>query len=361
MKNAWIQLPIIAAGLVGFAQQGFSADSPPEPLGYLTQTIAGGGSLTSPRLSVIAPSLAGAIAWEGLITEVSANDSGPSTIGVSGNPWADDQFNGANGAFYVEILSPSLPGAIFDIVDTAQGANPVASSLVTDRNIGATVKVGDRIRIRPHATLGSLFGEANEAGLLASDDPAAADEVVVYHGNSTTSYFYFTGAEGFPAGWYDSEFALGPGEAAARVVAPGDSVVVKRKAPGALELRISGVAKAGDTALQVGSGTTLLGSPSAGTFTLGASGLFTGDSATGVEASDDPSTADEVTLYSASGARSYFYFSGYPGYPAGWYDSEFALAPGEAENIPVPAGSVLAVSRKGRPAFVWAAPAPQKF
>ncbi len=204
-------------------------------------------------------------------------------------------------------------------------------------------------RIRPHATLGSLFGEANEVGLLASDDPAAADEVVVYHGNSTTSYFYFTGAEGFPAGWYDSEFALGPGEAAARVVAPGDSVVVKRKAPGALELRISGVAKAGDTALQVGSGTTLLGSPSAGTFTLGASGLFTGDSATGVEASDDPSTADEVDALQRFGCTQLLLLLGLPWLSGRLVRLEFALAPGEAENIPVPAGSVLAVPARAVP------------
>lgn len=361
MNQSWIRLPVVAAGLAGLTSPGFSADVLPEPIGYLTQTIAGGGSPASPRHSVIAPTLLGGIAWEGLISEISSNETGPSTISVSGNPWSDDEFNGANGAFFVEVISPSGPGRIFDIVDTAQGENPAASSLVTDRNLGSEAKVGDRIRIRPHATLGSLFGEDNGAGLLASDDPGAADEVVVHHGGTASSYFYFTGAPGFPAGWYDSEFALGPGEAAARVIAPGDSIVVKRKAAGAVELLISGVAKSGSTALPIGSGTTLIGSISAGTFTLGSSGLFASDPGAGVAASDDPATADEVTLYSASGARSYFYFAGYPGYPAGWYDSEFSLAPGEADNIAIPAGSVLAVSRKGRPPFVWTAPAPEQF
>lgn len=354
-------LPLVAAGVAALALPAI-ADEPNSPVGFVTRTLSGGGSPASPRISVIAPALTQPVVWEGRVVSISSNPTGPSVITVSGNPWTDNQFDGANGGHYVEGVSRTDSGASSDITTTAQGTAPDGSSITTSANLGAFVAVGETIKIRRHVTLGSFLGISNEAGLLASDDPATADEVLIYQGAAAVSYFYYTGDPDFPAGWYDSEFNSAPGEAARTVIAPGQGVVVKRKVSSPLSFVSIGSAKVRDTRLPVLSGINVVGTTSAAPLTLAESGLHTGDSATGIAASDDPSTADEVTLYTPTGQLTYFYYSGDPDYPAGWYDSGFTLAPGEAGNAVIPLGSALVIHRKsGRPAFGWSQPAPAAF
>lgn len=353
-------LPLAAAGIACLSQT-LAADEPNSPVGFVTRTIAGGGSPSSPRISLIAPALTRPVVWEGRVVSISANPAGPSIITVSGNPWAENQFNGANGSYYVEGVSRTDSGALSDILATAQGTAPDGSSITTSDNLGAFVSVGEIIKIRQHVTLGSFLGASNEAGLLASDDPSTADEVLVYQGAAAVSYFHYTGDPDFPAGWYDSEFNLAPGEAEKLVIAPGQGIVVKRKAAGAVSFVTSGSAKVRDTLLPVVPGINVVGTVSAAPLTLAKSALHTGNPATGIAGSDDPSTADEVTLYTPSGQLSYFYYSGDPDYPAGWYDSGFTLAPGEAENAAIPLGSSFVVHRKSGGAFNWSQPAPAAF
>lgn len=355
LKTIHSHVVFLAAGFAGFGHILNAADAPNAPVGFLTETIAGGGSVSSPKLSVLSPTLVAKSEWEGLITDVSANGTGPSTVSVAGSPWVADQFDGANGRFYVEIVSAENSGYLADISTTA------TSSVVTADNLAAVARVGDTIKIRKHVTLGDFLGETNAAGLQGSDDPTTADEVLIYKGATATSYFYYTGSPGYPAGWYDVDFTLAPGEAAKAVIAPGEGVVVKRKGGSPVAFRFSGTAKTRNTLLPIWGGLNVVGTASAKSLTLATSGLYTGDSGTGITASDDPSTADEVTLYTPSGEKTYFYFSGYPGYPAGWYDSDFALAPGEADGIAIPPGTALAISRKAGPAFYWAAPSPTTF
>jgi uncharacterized protein (TIGR02597 family) len=311
---------------------------------------------------VISPALTQPVIWEGRVVSISSNPTGPSIITVSGNPWSDNQFNGANGRHYIEGVSRTDSGALSDITATTQGTAPENSSITTSDNLAAFVSVGETIKIRKHVTLGGFLGVSNEAGLLASDDPATADEVLIYQSATAISYFYYTGDLDFPAGWYDSEFNSAPGEAANVVIAPGQGVVIKRKAAGHVSFVTSGSAKVRDTRLPVVPGINVVGTTAAASLTLSASGLHTGNPVTGIAASDDPTTADEVTIYTPTGQLSYFYYSGDPDYPAGWYDSGFTLAPGEAENAVIPLGSAFVIHRKGgRPAFNWSQPAPAAF
>jgi hypothetical protein len=68
-----------------------------------------------------------------------------------------------------------------------------------------------------------------------------------------------------------------------------------------------------------------------------------------------------VTIYTATDQQNYFYFSGDPEFPTGWYDSVFALLPGVAENIPIPVGSAFVFNRKNGSGFTWSQPAPIAF
>lgn len=294
--------------------------------------------------------------------QVSSNTTGPSTITVSGVQWTDNQFNGVAGSYYLEIISTATPantGVIGVINATLAGASN--STVTTNENLFAYSAAGDTIRIRKDVTIGDTFGTTNTAGILASDDPSTGDEVLIYDAAASVSYFYYTGSPGFPAGWYDSGFGLAPGVAAKVVIGPHQGVVVKRKASAAVSFTFNGAVKTGNTLFPVVNGLNVLGTVSAQGLTLGSSGLYTNNPNTGVKASDDPSTADEVTIYTGTAQTSYFYYTGSPGFAAGWYDSGFGLAPGAGNNVVIPPGTSFVLNRKGGVAFNWALPSPTSF
>ena len=358
MKSNSLTAFAFSFALLGAANSFGQAQAVTDPVGFITLNIAGGGTPSSPKLSLISSTLVRPILYQGLITDITGT-----TITVSSSPaapWATGAFNGANGSHYVEIISTAVPARTGTMADIA--STPTTNSIVTVGDLSINqAAVGDTIRIRRDLTIGELFGATNSAGLLASDDPTSADEVLIYSAAASESYFYFTGAEGFPAGWYDSGFNLAPGVAQNVSIAPNQAVVVKRKAAGALTITSVGSVKTGNTLFPVVNGLNVLGTVSAKGLTLATSGLRTANDTTGVKPSDDPATADEVIIYDGSGSTSYFYFTGAEGFPAGWYDSGFNLAPGVADAVIIAPGSAFVVNRKGGPSFNWVLPSPQSF
>ncbi len=342
---------ILLAGISCLATSTFAAtEAMTDPVGFVTATAAS-GSVAAPKLSLVSPTLTRPVEWQGAILTISATE-----ITVSGAPWTVGQFNGASGNFYVEIASGANSGAISDIANT-----PTTGSITTSDSLIAFGAVGNSIKIRKHVTLADFLGATNSAGLLATADPTTADEVLIYDGASSTAYFYYTGAPGFPAGWYDSAFALDPGEAAKVVVGPHQGVAIKRRGTTSLSITSSGSVKTGNTLLPVVNGLNVLGTVSAKGLTLATSGLYTGNLNTGIKPSSDPTTGDEVTIYTPTGQTSYFYYTGSPGFPAGWYDSAFALDPGVADSISIPPGTAFVLRRKGGVAFNWVLPSPTSF
>jgi uncharacterized protein (TIGR02597 family) len=324
-----------------------------DPVGFITLSVKGGGSVASPKLSLLSPTLTQPITWQGAITGVSSS-GGNTTITVSGSPWTDDQFN--NG-YYAEIVTVSpnthATGALAVVSDTTTSSIIVTGNL-TSPNVFAAV--GDMVRIRKDMTIADVFGATNTAGLLATDDPSSADEVLIYDGASSVSYFYYTGSPGYPAGWYNSSLFTPAGDA---VIGPHQGVVVKRKAAGAISFTSSGAVKTGNTLFPVVTGLNVLGTASAQGLTLGTSGLYTGNPATGVKPSDDPSSADEVTIYTASGQTNYFYYIGDTfGNPAGWYGSA-SFAP--SDSVAMAPGAAFVLNRKGGVSFNWSLPSPTSF
>lgn len=343
--------PLLAVALLGAGSIFAQTEAKTDPVGFITLTIAGGGSLASPKLSLISPTLTRPILYQGLITAISGT-----TITVSGTPWAVGAYNGANGSHYVEIVSTAVParsGTMSDITST-----PTTNSIVTADNLSVNqAAVGDTVRIRKDVTIADVFGATNSAGLLGGEDASLADELLIYSATTFTSYFYFTGAPpDFPAGWYKvSDFS----PANDTPIAPNEAVVVKRKAAAAVTVTSVGSVKTGNTIFAVLNGLNVLGNASAQGLTLDASNLRGSDDTTGVKAGEDASLADEVILYNGSSPTSYFYFTGAPpDFPAGWYKtSDFS----PAGSVVIPAGTAFVVKRKGGPAFNWTLPSPSSF
>jgi len=335
-------LALLSNGSALFAQ----STATTTPVGFISETV-NGGTLASPRLTLLSPTLTQPIVFQGTIASISGT-----TINVNGANWTAGQFNGANGSYYVEVFSATKPGALSDITGTG------SSSVTTAENLTAFASAGDFIAIRKHITISDFLGANNTYGLLASNSPTTADEVLIYDGSHSVSYFYFTGdAFGDPPGWYDSAFTM---QADGITIAPHEGVIIKRKAAGNLTIVSTGTVKTGNTLFPVYNGLNVLGTLSAQGLTLGNSGLYTGSNTTGVTASNSPTTADEVIIYSGTGQTSYFYFTGDAfGDPPGWYDSAFTV---QADNVVIAPGTAFVVKRKnGGVAFNWALPSPASF
>lgn len=323
-----------------------------DPVGFITLTI-GGGTPALPKLSLVSPTLTKPISYQGLITAISAA-SGVTTITVSGTPWAAGAFNGANGSHFCEIVSLAFPtntGTMADILTT-----PTTNTITVSGDLTVNqAAVGDTVKIRKDVTIADLFGATNSAGLLASDDASTADEVFIYSNASAASHFYYTGDISTPAGWYNSTTG---DPAGSRAIAPNEAVVVKRKAPGDLNIVFTGAVKTGNTLLAVINGLNVLGTSSAQGLTLSNSGLYTGSDTTGVKGSDDASTADEITIYGATSTNNYFYYTGDISTPAGWYHSTSGDPSG---SVSIAAGTAFVLRRKGGTSFNWALPSPTSF
>ena len=343
-------LLLAAATQVSLAQTTATTD----PVGFITLTARGGGTLSNPKYSLLSPTLTQPISWQGAVTAVSSNTSGPTTITVSGTPWTAGQFNGANGSYYVEVVTISPNTHPTGVISVITGTT--TSTITTSDNLFAFASVGDTIRIRADVTLSTIFGATNTAGLLASDDPSTGDEVLVYDGATSKSYFYYTGSPGFPTGWWDSAFTA---QAGSVVIGPHQGVVIKRKANAAVTFTVSGAVKTGNTLFPVVTGINVLGTISSQGLTLDSSGLYTGSAITGVKPSDDPSTADEITIYTATTQTNYFYYTGSPGFPAGWWDSAFTT---QAGSVAIAPGTAFVLNRKGGGvSFNWSLPSPSSF
>lgn len=338
-------LLIAAAAIISMASRGFAAtEAMTDPVGFIT-LAAPGGALSNPKVSLLSPTLTRPIQWQGAILSVSANTTGPTTITVSGNPWSSNQFNGANGSFFVEIVSAANPGVLSDITATT------STTITTSDNLRAFGATGDSIKIRKHVTIGDVFGANNSAGLYSTDDPSTADEVLIFDGANSVSYFYYIGDLTDPAGWYDSAFTA---PAANRPIGPNEGMMIKRKSAGGLNIVYTGAVKTGNTVFPIVPGKNVLGTVSARGFTLATSGL----TSTPFTRSDDPSTGDEVIIFTASGPTSYFYYTGDANDPEGWYDSAFT---GSAANVTIQPGTSFMINRKSGVAFNWPLPSPTSF
>lgn len=330
----------LAAGILLTSIAGAFADSATtDPVGFITLNVPGPTGGETSALSFKGLSLTRPVEYQGSAETVGAN-----SLVDNEATWTDNQFNGANGAYFVEITNGANAGATFDIQATTAGTKTV--TLVQNLPAGAAAPL--TFKIRKHWTIGSVFGPANESG-LGGGNSSTADQVLVFDGTAYDIYYYQTSGVG-GIGWRKAGNAVS--DASNAVLYSEEGVLVKRRQTGAVNIVLLGAVKTGPTLIPVSAGTNIVSNVYAASLTLNSSGLYTGNATTGVSGGTS-NTADQVLVWNGIGYDVYYYqTSGVGG--IGWRKAGDAVT--DAAGATIPTGSSLVIKRRGAAGFNWVAP-----
>jgi len=276
------------------------------------------------------------VSLAGRVTAVAAG----SIVDTKAN-WTQNQFNGTNGAFYVEFDS----GLKVDITGTDR-----TTKTLTLANSQTGVAVGNAYRIRRHLTLGDIFGKSNEAGLLAGPNNAQADNVLIYVPQTQQMLtFFYSNVQGF-TGWYKDDYTA----AAQVIVNPEAGLMVRTKSNRDVVLYGSGPSKEGVTMMPVYPGLNLLGTLKAKrALMLSELNIYTGDGTNGLAGGANSAVADNLILVNPDSSTSNYFYSDYPGFQ-GWYDASYQAS----GSVTIAPGTAFFLQRKNpRGAFYWVVPA----
>ncbi len=312
-----------------------------DPVGFITLALAGTGGATASALSFAGLGLTRPVEYQGNAESVGAN-----SITDNEATWTDSQFNGASGAYFVEITSGTGAGTTYDVSATVAATK----TLTFTQNLGVGVASGATFKIRKHWTIGSIFGSANEAGLQPGN-ASSADQVLVYNG-STYDTYYFSNAGGLVGnGW--RKVGGGSTDRSATTVYPDDGMIVQRSQSAAVNVVLMGAVKTGQTSIPVLSGLNITGNVYAANMTLSSSGIYTGNSSTGV-ASGNASTADTVQIYNGSTYDTYYYSNSGGLVGNGW--RKVGGGSTDQASVPITVGSAVIIQRKAGASFDWVPP-----
>lgn len=346
-----------AAVLLGLSMHGGAQTATTDPVGFMTLPVNAAGS-SGKAMSFRALGLAQPVDFQGVATAVSANAANsptPDSISITSPGWTANQFNGANGKYYVEIVGTAggaAVGTTYDITATTLATDPntqvVTGTLTLAQRLSNAILATPAFRVRKHWTIADAFGAANDKG-LAGGTAATADLIQVFSGGSFLKYYYNTSAGGWRQGTDTTTDVSGT------VLYPDDGLIIVRQGTNTsqtTQVVVMGTVKTGQTSFPVVSGQNVLSNPYAGPMTLASSNLYTGDPSTGL-AAGYTTTADQVLIYNGVNYDIYYYSSGgSPG--AGWRRATGGTV--DASATPIPAGSSFLVKRINPGAFNWVSP-----
>ncbi len=316
------------------------ADVTTDAIGYVTLTIKGQSGSGASALSFLGIGLTRPTVYKGVLESV-----GAASATTEAGDWSDSQFAPVGGVHYIEITSGAACGHASDITATDAQTKTIGVDPAFSQLLGG----GEAFKIRQHWTLASLFGPNNEAGLGAGSN-TAADEILVYDpvAGTYTTYFYKTSGLG-GTGWRSAASASVDHSGAQ--LDPTRGILIRRKQPGDLKVKVFGVVKTGSTSFPVYAGLNILPNPfPSDALTLGNSGLFTEDPATGLAGGSNVS-ADKVLIFNGSSYDTYYFkTSGLGG--TGWRSAASVSA--DASATVLPSGTSILIQRaKDRGPFFW--------
>jgi uncharacterized protein (TIGR02597 family) len=265
--------------------------------------------------------------------------------------WTENQFNPpkatiATATHYLEVTSGPLQGALFDIVRT----DAVSHTLTIGQVLSKSAGPNPGFRVRRHWTLGSLFGVANEAGLLAGDE-TTADLIAIYNGKKYDQYFYSNVVGS--TGW--RRVGAQTLDAAGRQIYPDDGLAITRRGTSGVSFLVTGVLRTERSMIPVNKGFNLLANEYQVPLTLATSQLYTGSPSSGLRAGESAALADNVLIYNGAGYDTYYYQKSVRN-ASGWRALNDVHT--DAGATPIPIGSAFAIQRRGSIGFTWLAPAP---
>jgi hypothetical protein len=309
-----------------------------EPVGFTKLRIAGKAKKQTSASSYLGINLVNPPIYQGTVTS-----RGSQSIGDAEADWVEDQFNGANGDCYLEIVSGPFAGITSDILAT----NAANKTLTIDDDLSSFLSGGERFKIRKHRTIADVFGKNNESGLKSSTSFSSSDEVRLFNPvTQTFLIYYFDSAR---RGWRTSADVVTDVSNTKLYLDQG--VAIRRRATGDLTLIVTGAVKTGPTVVPMGANSNLPANMyPAGLLTLGNCGLYKGGTS-GFAGASKVSSADEVQIWSGTAFKRYFYKTGGSG-GIGWRNS--ANLSVDASNTLIPLGSSVYVVRKNsRAPFNW--------
>jgi len=287
MKTKLTYSLLAAAAACGMAQGQTTAYT--TPVGYVTVPMSP-GQFTFGGLTLQSQSVAAGVLSSSTATSVTAS----------------------GGIDFTALLTPGtiyileLPDGTIQEVSSWNGA-----TLNTQENVSASVVNGTTTyKLRPCATVASVFGLNNTAGLTSSQDGDAStvDNVIVYTAPGISTNIYYFDANGNGSrdeadfdGWYTAG-----GEPADNQVIPyADGFLVQRVAGSLKTLVVTGEIKTSPTKSVLGSGFNFLSSVSPAGLTLIQSGLHQHIS---TSSDGDSTTVDNVVVNVAGNQTNVYFF-----------------------------------------------------
>lgn len=311
-----------------------------DPVGYITVSIAGTGGTNSPAYTFLGLSMIREFSYQGVLTSVGAN----SLTDTNAN-WTEDQFNGTNGSFTVEIASGNNEGVQTTILDTLAASD----TLQTADDISPSATIGDSYKIYKNWTIGSVFGISNAAG-IAGGTISTADQLLLWNGVGTDKFYYKTSGAG-GTGWRNFTNAVNDASGTPLFLEQG--IMVRRLATASTNITIVGAVKVTDSAILVeGTNYTFAANPYPVDMTLASSELYNGNVTNGVKGGT-LSTADQIQFWAGTKADSYYYKTSGAG-GTGWRNITNAVQ--DASGKTIPGGSFFIVKRQDSLPFMWTPP-----
>ena len=296
-------------------------------------------------LSFISLNLTRPKAYAGIVGTKSLNGSGQTVITFSNSLFNSNQFNTSTNRHYFQVKSGANNGLNAEVVATT------ANSITLSDNLDAILENNtSAFEIIPYWTLVTAFPSGG--GLKTGTSASTADNLTILELPSgvASTYFYSSSANQWRKGVTDSSQVIIP---------PGSGILVTRKDLTGVGVVITGTVPTGPTQTDIVGGTSnqarlsYVSNPyPIASKTLATSGLYTGNSSTGLAGGTSASTADTVTIYNPSTgvADTYYYNTTVNQWRKGVTDSS---------NVQIPEGSAFVISRKAnRGAFEWYIPQP---
>jgi uncharacterized protein (TIGR02597 family) len=335
-----------------------------DPVGFITLNITGSGVS---QYSFLGMGMTQIVTNRGVLIGAPSSNNVPVALSSLTPGMFNPSDNGP--AYFVELTSGAKAGLQDDII-----GNDASTLYTLDNLSGLGILTGDSYKVLPHWTLSNVFGRSDETGLLGGNAPGIADNVLLFNpvtGGSSTYYFRTNVptvgtafCPGGGCGWRSSGSAIAG--ATNTVLYLEQGVMVKRVSATGTNLLLVGGVKLGQTLSVVvgvpgGTKYNLFGNVYPVTnSTLGASGLFTGNSVTGLLGGNSPGIADNVIIPNGTGGFNNYYFrtnvptvgtAFCPGGSCGWRDSGSAIT--DRSGIGFPLGGSFFVLRRPATNFNW--------
>lgn len=218
---------------------------------------------------------------------------------------------GAGFSGFVEVVSGANAGLRFEVESAATGQiTLMAGEVLPDLT-------NSRIVVCAHHTMGGILAKENFHG---STNPSNADQLQFFANDGVSPgqfqlYYLLDARPGNPT-WQWRAFLPGSGDQGARVIAPGEGILVKRTAGlPAVRVVLTGQVRANPFAQKLQAGVNLLASPFPIPLTPRQRGIL--DPAAAFAASTNINAADQFQLYQ-NGAFRLFYLLDHPTQPDQW-------------------------------------------